>query len=611
MLPVWVLLLPCLASATFLREAPELDIETTLPLTPAVEALLLAPVIETTLSWDVLLTIFLTLGIATLYQAASVSRNFCTLATHALKSLYGTRHKGKVYLSYSKILHQRDLVMGKVEEQSGADKAGIGLGSSPDYQRIQLILEAEFGLCTGGPLWKMQPDFIWEDPAFDVLTDERRITVLPYVLDRMERDTYWIHLIRGLIELERFDLLAQLAFPKITAQYFTQLMGTMAPKSVVMVAAKSYSKREPTSKLASLLAKAGFGDEAAAIPDDNCPIPLCLLQQFGGPSAFTGKGHVLTDGLDESSLSFWMGMLLETNERVEELLRLVLEHGDDKSTRLAKAFFGPVSGGRLTEVESDVYHAMLVRFRFSSLCTEQLAQNYTAMIEDLPTFGYHTASALLDCGQLRLLNPVDSDAAICATSGPFISKMRRLGDKALYPLIKGHLEYTTMAPNLLKRLIQRKADEPLVRLVWDSIRNTADLPTLSYFSCSAPVDALKCLAFNRDISVDSMEDMFGLPTDAQWDGDRISKEIRLLCTAMFWEAPEGVIEHFLAQVPDNFELWCGRVWSLIRVKRYSDGFCKKLIERLGPLSYNLPDGIVHMRPGLSSVIHLLVVNPLQ
>lgn len=87
---------------------------------------------------------------------------------------------------------------------------------------------------------------------------------------------------------------------------------------------------------------------------------------------------------------------------------------------------------------------------------------------------------------------------------PFISKMCRLEDKSLYPVMQSFLGRKRAPSNPFKRLIQRKAAESFIQLVWDSIQNTPGLLTLSHYSCFIPLAALKCLALDQIISVNSV-----------------------------------------------------------------------------------------------------------
>lgn len=99
------------------------------------------------------------------------------------------------------------------------------------------------------------------------------------------------------------------------------------------------------------------------------------------------------------------------------------------------------------------------------------------------------------------------------------------------------------------------------------------------------------------------------PNEVQGDRAGISKEARLLGTVMFREAPKNIIKHFLAQVPDGFKLDQGHTRSLMRVKKYSEGLCKKLIERRDEACREFPVAVLDSRPCVCDSFPTLYSSP--
>ena len=106
--------------------------------------------------------------------------------------------------------------------------------------------------------------------------------------------------------------------------------------------------------------------------------------------------------------------------------------------------------------------------------------------------------------------------------------------------------------------------------------------------------------FEPEISVNDARGILGLLDGFQGYGDQISKEAHGIYTAMFWEAPERIVEHFLSKVPREFKLNCICAgWGLLRSTKYSRGFLKRLIECFGSTEGLLPELIAQFRPDLA------------
>ena len=90
----------------------------------------------------------------------------------------------------------------------------------------------------------------------------------------------------------------------------------------------------------------------------------------------------------------------------------------------------------------------------------------------------------------------------------------------------------------------------------------------------------------------------------QEDEERFSKEVHVLYTVIFWEAPEKVIDHFLDQVPNGFKLNYYRVLKLLLVTKYSNRLCIKLLQRCGGISSIWQDKLRQFRPDVAKKLSL-------
>lgn len=544
---------------------------------------------------SVLLRILAKLKIATLYQVACVSKDCCLLARQACKSLYTIQGNGNAYPNYTRLLHEHDALVRGAKEEGGTGEATRVLRASPEFVCIQAILEAGFGYCISYAKGHLL-EFCLHEHSFDTLNDERTISVLPYILDERINDRRWGHFINRLVELGRFDLLNQMTFSNISPKTFCQLMSTQVPRSVIVAAAAALRQNAPTLELSSLLVLAGFGGQAATLPED-LQMPLFLLQHFYAQRKPIPDGCVFIDGLEESSISFWMYVLGKGSKGAKSLLGLVLQHGDDSCRLLASAFYGPVAQENIAAFNEDVYQAMLTRFRFSPACNAHVIQNYDTMLEGASRIRCRFIWTIMDCGQAGLLDRY----TLYLSEGDwevFIDKMRRYKGSNLESLLQDSLKMVQNAPELLRRLVKRRAGDSYVQLVWSSIQSTPRYRFVKDHCCSAPLEALKSLVFEQDMAVDTVQVMLSMLDGFECGRHDVPKEVHALYTLMFWEASEKTIGHFIDQMPRDWRLDLGLVRSLLRSTKYSRGFSRRLIQCLGGTSPDELGSLLEFRPDL-------------
>lgn len=536
---------------------------------------------------NVLLKVFTKLDLCTLSQISCTSKQLCVLSKQAFKLIYSIWHKGKLHLDYTKIFRKHDMLLKAAKSQNrDADMATI-LKGCWGYKYIRFVVRVKFG-CYIDSFTGSLENVHMEDIPLDILNDESKISVLPYFLEHHGADFRWIYFMHGLAELGRHDLLSQMTFSKISQPLFYKLLSVSVPEDVLTTAARSLQEHEYRGKLPGLLAFAGLGFRSMPVPASST-VPLFILRFLRTKAISFPEYWRFTDGMEESSIPFWMYVCKARVREATGLIQDVLELGDERSKLLAMAFYGPVVNDGLSCMENDVYQAAIVRFRFSSICNEHVEQNYSAVIAKLTAVEYHTACALLDCKQYELiercsLNSLHSDALEAV-----IDKMQRLEDETLYRAIRCGLERSICAPDLLKNLIKRKANDAYVQLVWDAIQTAPFFHSMYSHSCFAPLSTLKKLAFARELSVCDAESMLcGLDglLEKAYPAFRKNYAVYVL---LFWEAPENVIDYFIDKIQVGDELITSLFYRLPRLVQYSEGLRSKFIARLGGGRYSMQE----------------------
>lgn len=550
---------------------------------------------------DALLLILSRLEVADLYSAFFVSEGLRELAHQAIRIRYGVQIHGKICVNYTAVLHElqteiEDARMG--HEVIGANAA---LCSSLRFMGLRYVLTAAFGRCIRYASCDL-PKFDLHELSFDIIYDDQKISVLPYALDQKGSVAQLAYYIRGLVDLERLDLLESFTFPRINTLIYNELMSIPLPDSVAISAANRLQQNEPTSELASLLALIQFGDQATVLPED-CQVPLFLLRHLYEKGMKIPQSLVLVDGMCGSSISFWMHLFKKDGEESKGLLDFIRKHGDDETRHLANAFYGPVSFNGRYYFDKDVYQAMLIRFHFSPSGNKFVARNYELMLEKPLKPGYHTLCALLDWQQYTLVDQCGFKGVAGIALEALIHKMYRLKDESLNALISKAVGRLKRAPKLLKSLVRQSADEPFVQLVWNSIQSKTPR-SIDDQCCRAPQSTLSRLVYEPDISVDTVQRMLDMPKGFQMSEEAFSAEAHVLYTVLFWEAPERVIEYFLALVPRDYKLKGEFVWRLLLSTKYSSVFCRKLIARLDPEEGTRWDHMEEFRPDLFKELSL-------
>lgn len=308
---------------------------------------------------------------------------------------------------------------------------------------------------------------------------------------------------------------------------------------------------------------------------------------------------MLTEGLLERAISFWMYLTRREAEEFQILLNAIIEFGDANTKCLASVFYRLVSSEAIPVGTEDVYRAMLIRFYFSPHSNDYVKENYERLMEGSVAISHRTVDALLDCGQSERISQFKFRCDSLGALEGLLAKMHRLGDRNLSVLVKTYLDENDVAPDFLRTLIKQRAADWYIQLVWDWLR-----PPMGYFDrvdrscCLLPVETLKRLMFEEDISVDAVQAMLGEVRGYDTMRNRIPTEVALLYIVMFWEAPEKVIAYFLDQLAPNCRLELSAIWPLIWSTKYSFGLWKRLFKHCGNLLAPLKPQIASYRPDL-------------
>lgn len=557
----------------------------------------LAPGIVPVIPEDALKYLFLKMWFSVLYPVSYASRAFRKLADRVIRERYTIRHAGETVMNYTLILHELEALVQAAGHNRTVTDAYIVLWGSSQFKCIKSLLEARFGCCIRHSKEDL-PEFYLNQEPIAILHDKHRITALPYVIDQHGHDCMWVFFLRRLVELKRHDLMDQLTFSRISALDLYTLMSVALPESLVSTAVNSFYYNEPISGLADSLAIAGFGDQLALFPEKHV-MPLFLLQDLYERRIQIPKCCVFIQGLDQSCIRFWRYVLEQNADDAQKLFDIVLSHGNVESRHLVYSFYASVSGASLVGDKRDVYQAMLIHFRFSRISNDHVIGSYDLMRRSLVRINYHTACALLEHKMYDLLDPskvhISSDVELCS----LIDKMHELQDDRLNPLILKCLGCLYTAPNLLKRLIQQGGDNAFIQLVWDSIQSTKRFRMISDYACLVPLEDLKRLVSGRDITIDAVQRMFSTLEEIHHPEGIVSKDRRALYTAMFWEAPENIIEHFLDRITGDCTTDQEVVGDFLEALKYSPELWQKLITRFKLMESIVWERIKTIRPDLT------------
>lgn len=115
------------------------------------------------------------------------------------------------------------------------------------------------------------------------------------------------------------------------------------------------------------------------------------------------QSWVLTLGLSEQSMQFWIDLMQKKPEDIQDTMVLIENQGDSATKKLAFAFLGKPHGGVEEGHAEDVFWAMLIRFHFGGHTNSHVKACYDGLLQRSQPIGYRTAFALLSVGNRNLL----------------------------------------------------------------------------------------------------------------------------------------------------------------------------------------------------------------
>lgn len=556
--------------------------------------------------------IFKQLVPSSFFKMMRVSKCLYTMARQIVKFPSTYEHKGTVYFNFTQILHDHDALVQTETIGRTQEELELVLKDSVEYMQLLLVVRDSLGWYV-----RLAEDSMIEFPLcdvpLDILNNECTISALPYILDQSISDADWVYYIHGLADIGRFDLIEQMTFEGITFDRLAQLLGVLLPESVLIKAISAFQKRGPRFELSGLLAFLKNNYEEGLLAGNWCR-GLIFLRHLYERGFKIPNDCYFTCGLDEISISFWMYVLTKEPEEAEQLMRLAFEHGDDETRLLARVFYKPAYAEDFAALQFDpdwteelgVYQAMLIRFRFRFVHNPHIVQHYETMLENPLQASYHVTRALLDCGQFQMIAFDEFYADDVLGLEALAAKMYRLNGVDLGSLIHDCITKIPHAAQILKHLVKRNANAAYIQLVWSAIQSRESDRSLADYYCLAPISVLKTLALGSDIWAESVQVALGMVEEIRVLGRRYSAEAYVLDMVMFWEAPEDIVEYFLDQAPEDFDLGFEAVEDFVLRKGYSGDLCNELIRRLkarermsDSQEEQLAAGIMKFRPDLA------------
>lgn len=562
--------LPCLISAMLAHTDPSSSIQAALTI-------------------DSLKHILLQLGFADVCRCFYVSKGFSNLAKPIFEEhLCFITHKGRAYLNYTEMLHEMNVIMVDAAKDRDSAEAYAVLAASPKFVFLQSVLEMKFGYCIGHEKEGL-PQFYLEGGSLGILHDERKLSILPYVIDRHVYPDMMIPVIRELAMLERFDLLEQIKLKWMNTRYFKQLMGVFLPRAVIINAVKALKENFPSSGLLKWLHYTGFDREAVLLEDFEPP--LFILRHLHENDIPIPRYWSFVDGLEESSISFWMYLINSEPNKAAELANIVMKQGDAGSRHLLRSFYEPVPATDLLPGRKDVYQAMLLRFRSKHIPTMAGTLVYDTVLESSTAPGIHFAEAMVDCRQFHLIDRCAVKGHETAFASRLIERICRFTDGKHDSLVAKYVKL--MGPNhkFFRRLIHQKVNDSYLEIIWDPICMAMHPGSSGDRSCVVQFSTVKSLTLGLDLCFDDARRVLGMLAALDSFTDAVSNEERIFRTAICWMASEEIITRLLDQLPTSCVLNQKEITPLVLLNRYSNEFWKKVMGRCG-----------HLEPCLSAVL---------
>lgn len=177
---------------------------------------------------------------------------------------------------------------------------------------------------------------------------------------------------------------------------------------------------------------------------------------------------------------------------------------------------------------------MLIHCHYNSDYSGHVTLNYRDMVERLSEIPYHTACALLNYGNYQLLFKHHKMNMFTGyRREQFIWKAYRIQSGNLSPLLVKYLRGSGIAPELLKLMIQEKAEDLRVMVFWQLEQIAGQWYDASSLGYVAPLAMLKRLVWGPEIFIEDTQGMLGVVTMLVWQKKVVPKEAHVLYVLMF------------------------------------------------------------------------------
>lgn len=519
-----------------------------------------------------------------------VSHNFLRLSSPVLLSLYGVQVGGKTYPHYSKIAYEFDRLVTEIGQSIHVYEDRHVFMRSKDCQCAKSILEAAFGRCIVNPRFNA-PTFQLEELVLDTFNDARRVSIVPYLFNRVNGSKPPIQYIMELARRHRFDLLELMAIPELEVQEVFLLAYERAPPGVIQAATRSMGKEDR-----DMLAFKGVGDGTAAV----CPgsrVPLCVLLCLHQQQLKLPANCILVGGLKEASILFWFHVI---ENEATDLLELLRQMGDAESQVIGRALEEPVDPAQMTLSQFNVYQAVILRLFCSPMCNEHVVQNYVSMMLK-QQFGYLGLCTLVECGlddMFKWSNFSEYDIP-SADLAAFIYDASRLHQLDLVSVCAKLLVKKQDVTQLVKSLIQRGAEDWYIQSFLDALRESEPRGLFSPYCFWAPLGVLKRLALEPNLLLAQVQEMLTEVGECQYNGEGMTRSIHILYMLMFWEAPEKVLAHYWVLIPEGVVIPFEMISQSLLSAKYSAKFITTRIELCGTLTWTMKHTVVEFRPDVA------------
>lgn len=403
----------------------------------------------------------------------------------------------------------------------------------------------------------------------------------------------------------RLDLLEQVSFLHLTRKEFDFVMSIQLPVPIMAKVVTSAEESLSDPMFSDVLALAGFKERTVKL-DREWKIPLFAIQHIYERHVRLPARCTLVGGLDAASIPFWTRVFEENNVA---LLQLVERCGDYDSRILTRVRHEVVDVAHMHSGQFEVYRALLIRLHFGPMSNHFVLQNYKL----LPEWGlssYYAICACLDTKRYELIERYiemhNADAVVNADASStvweaLLDRMMSLNDRDLDSSVEKCMMQISNAPELLKALVRHwKTNGYYNSELWNIINFVNPPVTINGRCCLAPLSFLaRCLVV-EDISIEEATAKLEALLKMQPMDRQMMDIVRFAHTVIFWEAPENVVEHFLDKIFPDYMIKDDVVLQLLRAKKYSIKFGRKIVRGLRNVGSGLRRDILKIRPDMAT-----------